>query len=295
MLAKSYLFVPGDNDKKMLKAKNAGADALILCLEDAVSEKNKKLARDKVLQFLLAHQSSSKRKSTLSQLWVRVNSLSSSHLLNDLVTIMPGKPFGVFLPKPSGSEDFQTVDHYLTALEVQNNLEVGSTRVMSVAESSIGAINQNTFIHASPRLKGFTWGAEDLSADIGAITNCEPDGAHFLIHRMNRANCLLVASAGNMQAIDGICSDYKCQKKLRTECGRARMEGFTGKLAIHPDQVDIINQCFTPTDDEVAYARRVVDAFANSHGAGTVGLDGRMLDLPHLKQAQQILRQAEST
>ena len=186
------------------------------------------------------------------------------------------------------------VDHYLTALEVQNNLPVGSTPIISVAESSIGAINQNTFINASTRLSGFTWGAEDLPADIGAMTNRDQDGAHFLIHRMNRANCLLVASAGNMQAIDGICDDYKSQKKLRAECERARMEGFTGKLAIHPDQVEIINQCFTPSTDEVTYARRVVDAFANAKGAGTVGLDGRMLDLPHLKQAQRILRLVRS-
>ena len=208
---------------------------------------------------------------------------------------MPGKPFGIFLPKPSDADDFRTVDHYLTALEVQNNLPVGSTPIISVAESSIGAINQNTFINASTRLSGFTWGAEDLPADIGAMTNRDQDGAHFLIHRMNRANCLLVASAGNMQAIDGICDDYKSQKKLRAECERARMEGFTGKLAIHPDQVEIINQCFTPSTDEVTYARRVVDAFANAKGAGTVGLDGRMLDLPHLKQAQRILRLVRST
>ena len=290
MLARSYLFVPGDNDKKMLKAKNSGADAVILCLEDAVAENNKKAAREKVRQFLQAHQQRSG-----VQLWVRVNSLSSPHTLNDLVAVMPGRPFGVFLPKPSDADDFKTVDHYLTALEVQNNLAVGSTHIMSVAESSVGAINQNTFITASPRLSGFTWGAEDLPADMGAITNRDESDVYFLIHRMNRANCLLVASAGNMQAIDGICSDYKSQKKLRAECERARMEGFTGKLAIHPDQVEIINQCFTPSTDEVAYARRVVDAFANAKGAGTVGLDGRMLDLPHLKQAQRVLKQVSST
>ncbi|UYM17754.1 HpcH/HpaI aldolase/citrate lyase family protein [Endozoicomonas euniceicola] len=290
MLAKSYLFVPGDDDKKMLKAKNSGADAVIFCLEDAVVESNKSVAREKVRQFLQAHQKRSE-----VQLWVRVNSLASPHTLNDLVSVMPGKPFGIFLPKPSDADDFRTVDHYLTALEVQNNLPVGSTPIISVAESSIGAINQNTFINASTRLSGFTWGAEDLPADIGATTNRDQDGAHFLIHRMNRANCLLVASAGNMQAIDGICDDYKSQKKLRAECERARMEGFTGKLAIHPDQVEIINQCFTPSTDEVAYARRVVDAFANAKGAGTVGLDGRMLDLPHLKQAQRILRLVRST
>lgn len=289
MLAKSYLFVPGDNDKKMLKAKNAGADAIILCLEDAVAETSKKAARAKVRQFLQAHEDDSP-----CQLWVRVNSLSSPHVLKDLVEVMPGKPFGVFLPKPAEADDFKTLDNYLTALEVQNGIAAGSTHIMSVAESSIGAINQNAFIHASQRLSGLTWGAEDLTADIGATTNRDKDGTYFLIHRMNRANCLLVSAAGNMQAIDGICPDYRSQKTLRTECERARMEGFTGKLAIHPDQVAIINECFTPSKDEVAYARRVVEAFAKANGAGTVGLDGRMLDLPHLKQAQRILEQSEA-
>ena len=287
MPAKSYLFVPGDNDKKMLKAKSVGADAVIFCLEDAVAAANKKKARKKVKQFLQIHQDR-----PVAELWVRINSLSSKHVLKDLVEIMPGKPFGIFLPKPEAADDFKTLDHYLTALEVQNNIPVGSTQIMSVAESSVGAINQQQFANASQRLSGLTWGAEDLSADIGATTNRDEEGSYFLIHRMNRANCLLVASAGNMQAVDGICADYKDQDKLRAECERARVEGFSGKLAIHPDQVAIINECFTPSVEEIAYAQKVVDAFAKAKGAGTVGLDGRMLDLPHLKQAQRVLERS---
>lgn len=287
MLAKSYLFVPGDDDKKMLRAKNAGAEAIILCLEDAVAESSKKKARKKVREFLLSHQSS-----VNAQLWVRVNCLASVHTLEDLVAIMPGKPYGIFLPKPAGADDFKTLGHYLSALEAQNGIEPGTIRLMSVAESSLGAINQTGFANSSERLASLTWGAEDMSADIGASTNKDEHGTYFLIHRMNRANCLLVAAAGKMQAVDGICADYRNIAALMEECERARMEGFTGKLAIHPDQVPVINQCFTPSADEIKQAKRVVEAFAKANGAGTVGLDGRMLDLPHLRQAQRVLAQS---
>ena len=289
MLAKSYLFVPGDDDKKMLKAKGAGAEAIILCLEDAVAESSKKKARKKIQEFLLSHQSS-----VSARLWVRVNGLASAHILKDLTAVMPGKPYGIFLPKPAGAEDFKTLDHYLSALEVQNDIEPGTTLLMSVAESSLGAINQAEFAHGSERLAALTWGAEDISADIGASTNKDEHGSYFLVHRMNRANCLLVAAAGKMQAVDGICADYRDIDALMEECERARTEGFTGKLAIHPDQVPVINQCFTFSAEEIKQAKRVVEAFANANGAGTVGLDGRMLDLPHLKQAQRILAQADS-
>ncbi|MGI9276655.1 MAG: HpcH/HpaI aldolase/citrate lyase family protein, partial [Endozoicomonas sp.] len=284
MLARSYMFVPGDSDKKLGKAQSLAADALILCLEDAVSEQNKPLAREKVSTYLQKHRDSSK-----SQLWVRVNPITTEHMLNDLVTVMSGKPFGIFLPKPGSARDFETVDNYLTALEAQHGFEIGSTKIMSVAESAIGTINQGGFANASKRLSGLTWGAEDMSADLGAITNMDDDGVHFLVHKMNRANCLVVTAAGNMQAVDGICADFRNEDKLRTECLRSRQEGFTGKIAIHPSQVAIINECFTPSDEEMAYANRIIEAFENAQGAGTVALDGKMLDLPHLKQARRIL------
>ncbi len=165
---------------------------------------------------------------------------------------------------------------------------MGITKILSVAESAIGTLNQSQFAQASKRLVGLTWGAEDMSTDIGASTNRDDSGAHFLVHQMNRAKCLVVAAAGCMQSIDGICSDYKNSEALVLECQQSRKEGFTGKVAIHPSQVEVINACFTPTQDEVNYARRVVEAFGCADG-GTVGLDGRMLDYPHLKQAQKLL------
>lgn len=285
MLAKSYLFVPGDSGKKLEKALDTGADALILCLEDAVAEASKARARQMVGTYLQSHTTRS------VQLWVRVNPLASSHMLDDLVAVMGGRPDGIFFPKPSCAADFVALDHYLTAFEVQNGIARGATRMMSVVESALGALHQHEFARATTRLSALTWGAEDMSADIGASTNVDETGAHFLLHQMSRANALLIAAAGNMQAVDGISADFRNAEKLRWDCLRARREGFSGKIAIHPDQVAIINECFTPTAPEIAHAQRVVDAFAQAGGAGTVGLDGKMLDLPHLKQAKRILQQ----
>lgn len=285
MLAKSFMFVPGDSEKKLGKAQDLGADAIILCLEDAVSEQNKPLARDRVQAYLKDYCGKSK-----PQLWVRVNPITTDHMLHDLVAVMPGAPTGIFFPKPSTAEDFKKLENYITVLETQNNLEPGSTRIMSLAESCIGTINQGDFATATPRLSGLTWGAEDMSADLGASTNMDEDGVHFLVHRMNRANCLVVCNAGNMQAVDGICADFRNEEKLRDECRRARMEGFTGKIAIHPSQVPVINEMFTPSAKEVDHAKRVIQAFEDAGSAGTVALDGKMLDYPHLKQANRLLQ-----
>lgn len=289
MLAKSFLFVPGDSKKKLDKIQDSEADAVIVCLEDAVSETNKPAARTMTQEYLQTYRDKSK-----PRLWVRVNPITTDHMLKDLVAVMAGAPCGIFFPKPSSSDDFRKLDDYMTALEVQNDLEPGSTRIMSIAESCIGTINQGTFAAATPRLSAMCWGAEDMAADLGATTNVDEEGVHFLVHRINRANCLVICGAGNMQPVDGICADFHNEEKLRDECRRARVEGFTGKLAIHPSQVPIINEMFIPSDEEVAFARRVVEAFNNSNGAGTVGLDGKMLDLPHLKQARRILQLADN-
>jgi len=290
MQARSYMFVPGDDEKKLSKAQGLGADAIVLCLEDAVAEPNKAVARALVSQYLDAHRNTSR-----CQLWVRVNPLTTDHFLKDLVAIMAAQPVGVFLPKPSTAHDFRTLDHYLTALEAQNGLVVGSTRIMSVTESCIGTLNQAGFANASPRMSAMCWGAEDMSTDLGATTNVDEYGVHFLVHQMNRANCLVVCSAGNMQAVDGICVDFRNTDKLRQECSRAAREGFTGKIAIHPSQIAVIHEVFTPSAEDIAHARRVVEAFVRGGGAGTVALDGKMLDIPHLKQARRLLARASQT
>ncbi len=283
MSARSYLFVPGDSQRKLEKSLDAGADALIICLEDSVGENNKDQARELTAEFIERHQST-----CCSQLWVRINSFDSGLLMKDLAAVIPVSPHGVFLPKPSSAEDFFRLDNYLSILEVEHGLELGCTKILSVAESAIGSLNQSQFVRASKRLVGLTWGAEDMSTDIGASTNRDDSGVHFLVHQMNRAQCLIVAAAGSMQPIDGICADYQNSSALELECQQSRKEGFSGKIAIHPSQVAVINECFTPSESEVDYARRVVEAFECSDN-GTVGLDGRMLDFPHLKQARKLL------
>lgn len=284
MSNRSYMFVPGDSEKKLGKAQDLAADALILCLEDAVAEANKARARDLTREYLLAH-----RADSASELWVRINALDSGHLLADLVAIMAGAPSGIFLPKPRGGEDIRTVDNYLTVLEEQHGIAPGSTRILSLAESALGAVNIASFVGASDRLAAITWGAEDMATDLGAMTNVDDSGEYFLVHQMGRASCLTVAAAGGMQAVDSVFTDYKDEAGLRAQCVRSRREGFTAKMAIHPAQVAVINECFTPSEEDIAYARKVIEAFAKSDGAGTVGLEGKMLDRPHLKQAQRLL------
>jgi citrate lyase subunit beta/citryl-CoA lyase len=284
MLNRSYLFIPGDSEKKLGKAQSLGADALILCLEDAVTEANKAKAREMTRDYLLAHRSAS-----ASELWVRVNAIDTEHLMVDLVAIMAGAPRGIFLPKPSCGDDIKMVDHYLTALEQQNGLELGSTRIISLAESALGAVNMASFVGASQRLSAITWGAEDMATDLGALTNIDDRGEYFLVHQLGRASCLTVSAAARVQAVDSVFTDYKNDGGLREQCIRSRREGFCGKMAIHPAQVAVINECFTPSQEEIDYARQVIQTFAEAAGAGTVGLNGKMLDRPHLTQAQRLL------
>ncbi|MDG2411426.1 MAG: CoA ester lyase [Halioglobus sp.] len=288
MVNRSWMFIPGDSDKKLGKALGLGADALILDLEDSVAEASKADARARVGEYLAAQSSAAG-----SELWVRVNALDTPHTLADLVAVMPGAPAGIFLPKPSHGDDVRRLDHYLSALEQQNGLTKGSTRIMSLAESALGLINLGSFVGVSERLSAITWGAEDMATDLGATTNTDAGGKHFLVHQLSRTSALAVGAAGNFQPVDGVYLDFRDESGLRQESISARREGFSGKMAIHPAQVAIINECFTPGEDEIAHARRVVQAFADSDGAGTVGLDGKMLDIPHLKQAKRLLLTAQ--
>lgn len=283
MSTRSYLFVPGDSEKKMRHASEGRADVIMLDLEDSVAESSKPRARACVAEFL---QSAGRAD---ARYWVRINPLDSDYALADLVTIA-GLPIqGVFLPKPSSAADIQRLDHYLTALEAQYPQRITPIRIMTVAETASGVLAQSDFPGSSARLTAMTWGAEDLAADLGASTNRDATGSFFTVHQMNRASCLLVATDGMIDAVDTPCMDFRKEQTLRYECEWARREGFVGKMAIHPEQVDVINEIFTPTIEEREFARRVVAAFDNAGGAGVVGLDGKMLDLPHLRQAKRIL------
>lgn len=291
MALRSLLFIPGDSEKKLAKGDGAGADALILDIEDSVAPVNKPIARERIAAYL-AERPRDKR---ASQLWVRINPLDSGLALADLATIVAADPDGVMLPKPDGPADLLRLSHYLDALEQQAGIAAGSIGVLPVAsETAASAFRLGDYGAAGlARLTGITWGAEDLSAALGASTNRDETGEWAFTYRLVRSLTLLAAHAAGAQAIDTLYVDFRDEEGLRASCRAARAEGFTGRLAIHPAQVAAINECFLPSQAEIEHARRVIAAFDAAPGAGTIGLDGKMIDIPHLKQARAVLAQAE--
>lgn len=286
MNIRSWLFVPGDSDRKLAKGDTSPADALILDLEDAVAPEAKPAAREKVRDFLGARPRGTRK----AQLWVRINPLDDAALI-DLAAVIGGAPDGIIVPKTDGPKDIEMLGHFLDALEVREGVAPGSTGIMPVAtETAKAPFHLGEFADARlPRLIGLTWGAEDLPAAIGASTNRDASGEWAFTYRWVRSATLLAAKAAGVQAIETLHADFRDAEGLRAACRGAAQEGFTGRLAIHPDQVAIINEAFAPSEKDVAHARRVVAAFEAAPGLGTVGLDGRMLDVPHLKQARQVL------
>ena len=287
---RSLLFIPGDSEKKLGKADGAGADALILDLEDAVFPANKPRARELIPAFLRDRP----RKSRSSQLWVRINPLDSGMILEDLVAVVAAGPDGLMLPKCEGPADILKLSHYLDALEAQAGIEVGSTRILPVAtETAAAPFTLGDYRTAKlDRLLGLTWGAEDLSAAVGASTNLDDSGAWAQTYRMVRSLTLLGAKAAGVEAIDTLYVDFRDEDGLRAASRASRAEGFTGRIAIHPAQVAAINESYMPSREEIDHANRVIAAFASEPGAGTVGLDGKMIDIPHLKQAHGVIAQA---
>lgn len=286
-LLRSMLFVPGDSEKKLAKAASTQADALILDLEDAVSVDRIGMARGMVSDYLKHHPRGKQ------QVWVRINPLQSELALNDLTAVMSGRPDGIMLPKTLNAHDVVMLDHFLSALETREGLALGSTAIIPVATEVAGALFElNTYAGASPRLAGLTWGAEDLATAIGASTNKNEHGDFDFTFQLARSMCLLAASHAQVQAIDTLTVDFRDGERLRKDVLHARKSGFTGKLAIHPDQVLPIHAGFAPEPHEVAHAQRIVEAFAQANGAGAVQLDGKMVDKPHLTQAMRLLQLA---
>jgi citrate lyase subunit beta / citryl-CoA lyase len=289
MTLRSMLFVPGDSEKKLAKAADSPADSLILDLEDSVAAERKAFARDAVREYLLTHADPRAR-----QLWVRINPLDTAEALTDLGAIIRGRPDGIVLPKASGARDVIVLDHYLSALEAGAGLPRGGIKAVAIAtETGAAMFGLGSYSKSTPRLAGLTWGAEDLAAAVGASSNSDASGEHTLLYRMARALCLAACAAADVEPIDGAHMGIGDPAGLKRACDEARRDGFRGKLAIHPDQVEIINQAFSPTDAEIAHAQRVCDLFAANPGAGTLKLDGRMLDIPHLKQARRVLALAD--
>ncbi len=289
---RSFLFIPGDSEKKLGKVDGVAADAFILDLEDAVAVARKPAAREMVPAFIKERPRGMRK----SQLWVRVNPLDTSWTLEDLAAIVPAGPDGIMLPKVNGPEDVAQVSHYLSALETASGVEPGSIKILPVAtETAVSPFRLGDYAAARlERLYGLTWGAEDLSSAIGASGNIDASGEWTHTYKMVRSLCLLGAHAAGGEAVDTLYVDFRDPEGLRASCKAARAEGFSGRVAIHPAQVDIMNECFSPSPEEVDFARRVVELFAANPDSGTLGLDGKMLDIPHLKQAERTLAMHEA-
>ena len=279
---RSLLFVPADSERKLARGPQSGADALILDLEDSVVPANRALARSQARDFLGSTGSASLRR------YVRINPLSSGVALDDLAAVMAGKPDGILLPKCVPG-DLHALDHYLSAFEAAFALSPATTRIIAIAtETPAAMFTLGDYAGVSPRLEAITWGAEDLAACIGG-SNRRLDGAYDDVYRLARSLCLLGAAAANVLAIDTIYTDFKDEAGLAAECAAAKRSGFTAKMAIHPAQIPAINSAFSATEAELAWARKVVAIFAEHPHAGTIALDGRMIDKPHLTLARRLL------
>ncbi len=285
MKMRSWLFAPGDSEKKMAKAVAGASDIVLFDLEDAVAIENKPLARQMVREFLVAHHDQRER------IWVRINPLDGPYPLHDLAAIMPGKPGGIMLPKVYGRQDVETLDKYLSALEVANDIEPGSTPVIVLVTETAESMFHAGDFKGAPRLVALTWGAEDLADSIGASSNLNPDGGYSFTYELARSLCLLGAATAGVAAIETIQGDFRDLDTLRARARKVRRDGFCGMLAIHPAQVDVINEAFTPDMDEIEKAREIVALFAANPGVGSIGYKGGMLDRPHLSRAQQLLAQ----
>lgn len=288
-IPRSWLFVPGDSEKKLLKTAETGAHALIVDLEDAVAVSAKPAARRITRDWLEVH----KRQITMRKQarWVRINAVETGLWQEDLAAVMSGAPEGIMLPKAEGPEQLRQVAAQIYELEQRHGIPNGQTRLLPlVSETPRAALTISAYMDASmPRLAGLTWGAEDLSAELGAARKRDANGQWTDAFRFVRAQTLLVAHARGVWAIDTLYADFRDLEGTKRAAEAARADGFAGMLAIHPSQVPLINAAFTPSEEELAHARAIVDAFAANPGVGALQLNGRMLDQPHLRQAKALL------
>ena len=287
---RSLLFVPADGGSKLDKAMASGADGVIVDLEDSIAAESKESARKLALDFLKSAQSRKDR----PQLLVRINGLDTGMTDADLDAVVPGKPDAVVLPKAEGGATVIHLDAKLTVREALAGLPEGKIKILAqTVESPAGLFSAGSYRNCSARLIGMTWGPEDLSAELGAEANREIDGTLTEPYRIARAMCLFGAAAAKVPAIETIYVNFRDTDVLRKDTELARRDGFTGRLAIHPAQVPVINEVFTPSTAQIEKAKAIVAAFEAKPGAGTVGIDGKMYDRPHLARAQALLQRVK--
>lgn len=283
---RSLLFVPADSEKKLAKGLGAGADALIVDLEDSVALASKEAARRMAAEFIASAKDG-------PRLYVRVNDLSTGLTDDDLAAVMKAGPAGVMLPKSNSGEDVARLAVRLRVHEAENGIADGATRIIPiVTETPAGVLAAASYAGASPRLAGLTWGAEDLSAEIGAAATRDEDGRYTDLFRFARLSTILAASAADVAAIDTVFPNFRDEAGFARDCREGVRDGFAGRMAIHPAQVAVINEAFTPSAEAVAQARAVVEAFAAAGNPGVVAIEGKMFDRPHLKRAERLLARA---
>jgi citrate lyase subunit beta / citryl-CoA lyase len=281
------LFVPGDSDRKFAKAAGIGADALILDLEDSVAPSMKAEARAKVAALL------DDRAPRDWLFFVRVNPFDTGMTFDDMAAVVKPGLDGLLIPKADGAPDIVRIGEELDRLEAAAGMAVGTVKIAVVATETANAMfNLGSYTPAHPRLVALTWGAEDLAAALGATANKEESGEWTSPFMLARNMCLFAAASAQVAPLDTLFVDFRDPEGLERDCRRALRDGFTGRIAIHPDQIAIINTCFSPSAEQLAEAQMIVDAFATQPDAGTLGINGKMYDIPHLKAAQKTLASA---
>ena len=275
MTPRSWLFVPADSEKKVLKALESDADAVIFDLEDSVVPDRKAAAR-KILKEL-------PKRSNGPQWWGRVNPLGSEFYKDDLRLIRSAYVHGIVLPKAESGADVTELAHRT------GNIPIHAI-VTETAASLFGLLS---YLEPGSPLVAMSWGAEDLSAALGASSKYDADGELSFTYKLARSLCLAGAVAAGVQPVDGVYADFRDIDGLRAEAEAAAREGFTGKLAIHPAQVPIINAAFTPSVDDVKHAAAIVAAFEAHPNAGVLSVGGKMVDRPHLLQAKRVLERSQ--
>ena len=281
---KSALFIPGSNPKMLSKAATLDADLILLDLEDAVHESQKQVARDLVAEYL------NQARPNTKSFGVRLNALDSPHLLADLKRVLPAKPDLILLPKVESGEQLTQIDALINTIEAESGLTVGSTKLMILTAETPGSLFRfDSLTNVSNRLVGMTWGPEDLASELGAKQGRDHTGKWLPPFQLAQTLCLAKARDLGVQALDTVMADFKNLDGLRTECLASKELGYTGKLAIHPAQLEIINHVFSPSEQEIDFARRVIALFESNPNAGALQLDGVMVDIPHLRSAEQLL------
>jgi citrate lyase subunit beta/citryl-CoA lyase len=283
-MSRSYLFVPADSKRKLAKASECAADALIIDLEDSVAPQARPAARELAAEFVQDRDDA----------WVRVNPIDSDDIDADLAAVIAAMPAGIVLPKPRSADDVVQLAARLDELEAEHGIAAGRTKIMAICTERPEALfSLQSYIGATARLAALSWGAEDLSSALGASATRDADGEWLPTYEMARSLCLCAAAAAEVGAVDTVYTDFRDLDGLAQYSANARRDGFSGMLAIHPAQVDVINRAFVPTAEEIERAEQIVALFADNPGAGTLGLDGAMIDRPHRVQAERLLELAK--